>query len=123
MESYAMLIDGRAVRVAEQDDVIDPAKGEPFATVPRATRAHVDDAVGAASRAYKPWRTEEAVRRRALGECAKALQARVQEIGKILSMEQGKPLAAAVGEVFGASIWFSYYAGYQGAPEVLQDDA
>src|SRR5688572_4266359 len=71
MESYAMLIDGRAVRVAEQDDVIDPAKGEPFATVPRATRAHVDDAVGAASRAYKTWRTDEAVRRRALGECAK----------------------------------------------------
>jgi acyl-CoA reductase-like NAD-dependent aldehyde dehydrogenase len=121
--SYAMLIDGCAVRVPEQDDVIDPAKGAPFATVPRGTKAHVDEAVAAAGTAYRTWRTDEALRRRKLGECAKAIQARVQEIGKILSLEQGKPLAAAVGEVFGASIWFSYYAGYQPAPEVLQDDA
>jgi len=123
MESYSMLIDGRAVKVAEQDDVINPAKGEPFATVPRGTRAHVDEAIGAAARAYKTWRKDESLRRQKLNECAKALQARVQDIGKILSMEQGKPLQAAVGEVFGASIWFSYYANYQSASEVLQDDA
>ena len=118
-----MLIDGRAVRVAEQDDVINPAKGEPFATVPRGTKGHVDDAVDAASRAYKTWRKDEAFRRQKLTECAAAIQARVQDIGKILSLEQGKPLQAAVGEVFGASIWFSYYANYRPTPEVLQDDA
>jgi acyl-CoA reductase-like NAD-dependent aldehyde dehydrogenase len=123
MDTYSMLIDGRAVRVAEQDDVINPAKGEPFATVPRGTKAHVHDAVGAASRAYKTWRKDEAFRRQKLTECAAAIQARVQDIGKILSLEQGKPLQAAVGEVFGASIWFSYYANYRPTPEVLQDDA
>lgn len=118
-----MLIDGRAVTVAEQDDVINPAKGEPFATVPRATKAHVDEAVAAAAKAYRTWRKDEALRRAKLAECAKALQARVQDIGKVLSMEQGKPLQAAVGEVFGASIWFSYYASFKPQPEVLQDDA
>src|SRR5262245_24374693 len=122
MDTYSMLIDGRAVRVAEQDDVINPAKGEPFATVPRGTKAHVDEAVAAASKAYQTWRKDEALRRAKLAECAKVLQARVQDIGKVLSMEQGKPLQAAVGEVFGASIWFSYYAGFKPQPEILQDD-
>ena len=76
-----MLIDGRAVHVAEQDDVINPAKGAPFATVPRGTKAHVDEAVAAASKAYRSWRKDESVRRAKLAECAKVLQARVQEIG------------------------------------------
>jgi acyl-CoA reductase-like NAD-dependent aldehyde dehydrogenase len=123
MDTYSMLIEGRAVRVPEQDDVINPAKGAPFATVPRGTKAHVDAAVAAAKNAYTAWRKDEKLRRQKLNECAAAIQARVQDIGKILSLEQGKPLQAAVGEVFGASIWFTYYANYEAAPEVLQDDA
>src|SRR5262249_21366937 len=35
---------------------------------------------------------------------------------------QGKPMTAAMAEVFGASMWFSYFANLQTEPEVLQDD-
>ncbi len=122
MDAYQMVIDGRSVSTPEQDDVINPARGEPFATCPRGSAAHVDQAVQAAAAAYKTWRKDEALRRAKLNECAAAIQGRAQEIAHVLSQEQGKPLAAAMGEVFGASMWFSYYANLQLAPEVLADD-
>jgi acyl-CoA reductase-like NAD-dependent aldehyde dehydrogenase len=122
MESYGMLIDGRLVHGTERDDVIDPALGAAFASCPRGNAGHVDEAVGAAARAYRSWRKDEALRRQKLGECATAIQGHAQEIATLLSQEQGKPLAAAMGEVFGASMWFSYFAGLEVAPEVIHDD-
>ena len=109
MTSYAMLIDGRLVNTSDQDPVVNPAFGEPFATVARATKAHVDEAVEAAARAYRTWRKDEAFRRAKLQECAAALQGRAAEIAAVLSQEQGKPLNAAMMEVFGAAMWFSWY--------------
>src|SRR4029453_3981435 len=38
MSSYSMLINGRSVTPPEQDDVTNPARGEPFATLVRAIR-------------------------------------------------------------------------------------
>jgi acyl-CoA reductase-like NAD-dependent aldehyde dehydrogenase len=122
MQSHAMLIGGELVNTDEQDNVINPALAEPFATCARATPAHVDQAVEAASRAFGSWRKDEAFRRQKLNECAVAMQAKANDIGMLLSQEQGKPIGAAVGEVFGASIWFSYYAGLEMQPEILQDD-
>ncbi len=122
MESYSMVINGRSVATPEQDDVINPARGEPFATCPRGSAAHVDEAVQAAAAAYKSWRRDEAFRREKLRECATAIQGRAQEIAQVLSQEQGKPVTAAMGEVFGASMWFSYYAGLELSPEILADD-
>jgi len=122
MQSYAMLINGRSVNTTEQDPVINPAFGEPFATCARGTRAQVDEAMEAAAAAYPTWRKDEAFRRQKLRECAAAIQARVQDIAAVLSQEQGKPVAAATGEVFGASIWLNYFADLQLSPEILQDD-
>jgi acyl-CoA reductase-like NAD-dependent aldehyde dehydrogenase len=123
MQSYPMLIDGRLVSTPEQDNVINPALGAPFATCARATKAHVDDAVAAAARAYPAWRKDEALRRQKLHECAAALQTRAGEIAQVLTQEQGKPLNTAMMEIFGASMWFSYFANLEVHPEVLQDDA
>jgi acyl-CoA reductase-like NAD-dependent aldehyde dehydrogenase len=122
MQTYPMLIDGEPVTTAEQDPVINPALGEPFATCPRATKAHVDRAVEAASVAYRTWRKDEAFRRAKLKECAAAIQGRAQEIATLLSQEQGKPVHAATGEVYGASLWFGYFADLRLEPEVLTDD-
>jgi len=122
MQSYPMLIDGESVSAREQDPVINPALGEPFATCPRATKEHVDQAVDAAARAYRSWRRDESLRRAKLKECAAALQGRAQEIAMLLSQEQGKPINSAMMEVFGASMWFSYFADLKVEPEVLSDD-
>jgi acyl-CoA reductase-like NAD-dependent aldehyde dehydrogenase len=117
-----MLLNGRMVNTPEQDPVINPAFGKPFATCARATTAHVEEAMQAAAAAYKTWRKDEAFRRQKLRECAAAIQGKAQEIASVLSQEQGKPLAAATGEVFGASMWLNYFADLQIPPEVLQDD-
>ncbi len=123
MQSYPMLINGELINTTEQDPVIDPAKGEPFATCARATKEHVDQAMLAANAAFGEWRKDENLRRAKLGECAMAIQGRVQDLAALLSLEQGKPITAAMAEVFGASIWFSYFASLQLEPEVLQDDS
>jgi len=122
MKSYAMLINGRSVNTPEQDPVINPAFGEPFATCARATGAHVDEAMDAAAAAFPGWRKDQAFRRQKLRECAAAVQTHAQDIATVLSQEQGKPITAAMGEVFGASMWLSYFADLQLEPEILQDD-
>jgi len=122
MQSYSMLIDGRSVNTTDQDPVINPAFGEPFATCARATKAHVDQAVEAAGRAFTSWRKDESLRRQKLNECAATLQAKASEIAPVLSQEQGKPLQQATVEIFAASMWFSYFANLQIEPEILQDD-
>ena len=83
---YSMVIDGRSVTTGQWDDVINPAKGEPFAQCPRGTQANVEEAVTAAARAFKTWRTDEAVRRQKLNECAAAIQGRVQDIAAVMSL-------------------------------------
>ena len=85
MSAYSMLINGRSVTTPEQDDVINPARGEPFATCPRGNKSHVDDAVNGAAEAYKTWKKDEAFRRAKLNECAAAIQNRAQEIATVLS--------------------------------------
>ncbi len=122
MQSYGMLIDGRVVNTAEQDPVINPAFGEPFATCARGTKAHIGEAGDSAANACKTWRKDEAFRRQKLNECAAALQAKVNDIAPVLSQEQGKPVNQAVMELFGASMWFSYFASLEIQPEILQDD-
>jgi acyl-CoA reductase-like NAD-dependent aldehyde dehydrogenase len=76
------------VNVAEQDPVINPALGEPFATCPRASEAHVERALEAAARAYRSWRRDESLRRAKLKECTAALQGRAHDIAGLLSQEQ-----------------------------------
>ena len=79
---YAMVIDGRPVTTGQWDDVINPAKGEPFAQCPRGTRANVDEAVDAAARAFKTWRKDEAVRRQALVKDRKSTRLNSSHIQK-----------------------------------------
>jgi acyl-CoA reductase-like NAD-dependent aldehyde dehydrogenase len=78
--------------------------------------------MAAAEEAYAGWRTDLPARRRALTRCGEALQAAAPAIGRILTQEQGKPLAAAVNEVLGAAVWFHITAGLPLENEILQDD-
>jgi len=122
MQAFSLVIDGRAVATADHDPVINPALGEPFAQAPRATSAHVDEAMAAAARAYTTWRTDEALRRAKLLECAARLKERAQAIGEVLSMEQGKPIKQATGELYGAASWLKFFANFETKPETLLDD-
>lgn len=122
--AFTHLIDGALVPGARQFDVIDPATAAPFATCPDASREQVNAAVDAAARAFAgTWSRDEALRRRTLAHMSEVLAGRAEEIGRIVSQEQGKPLANAIGEVKGAAATLKLYADEPIPREVLRDDA
>jgi len=77
-----------------------PATGEPIARVRQATAVDYEMVVAAATRAFDSWRTVPAPRRgelvRALGE---ALRAKKDDLGLLVSLENGKILSEGLGEV------------------------
>ncbi len=97
---YFMIVNGEKVRTSREVRVVNPATGEVFATTSRADNATVDDAVAAAGRAFPAWAaTPLSARGAVLRKLADALEARAEEIAKLLVREQGKPLAEARHEV------------------------
>ena len=117
-----MTIGGTPASTSATFGVINPANGEVFEQAPECTREQLDGAMEAAHKAYRDWRSDEAARRQALNAAADALFAAAGDIGPVLTAEQGKPLADANMEVFGAGIWFKYYADLELPKEVIQDD-
>jgi acyl-CoA reductase-like NAD-dependent aldehyde dehydrogenase len=122
MGSFQLLIDGRLEDGDSTLEVINPATEEPVATCARASKAQLDKAVAAAKAAFPAWRdTPIEERRKALVAMADALQANAQDLGRLLTQEQGKPIEAAVGEVYGASAFFRYFANLDLPIKVLDD--
>jgi acyl-CoA reductase-like NAD-dependent aldehyde dehydrogenase len=121
--TFAHLIDGELVAGSRHFDVVNPATGAPFARCPDATRDDVERAMAAAARAFATgWARDEAARRRTLAHMSEALAARADEIGRLVCLEQGKPLAQAVGEVKGAAQVLRVYADEPIPRDVLRDD-
>ncbi|WP_018656143.1 aldehyde dehydrogenase family protein [Actinomadura flavalba] len=123
MPEHTMTIAGRPAPAEATFGVINPATGEVAEVAPDATRAQLDAAMHAAHAALPAWRGDEDARRKALLAAADVLYSRAAEIGRILTLEQGKPLREATGEVKGAGAWMKYYAGVEIPREVIQDDA
>jgi acyl-CoA reductase-like NAD-dependent aldehyde dehydrogenase len=119
-----MLIDGRMVAGDSTMSVINPATEAPVAECARASKAQLDEAVAAAKAAFPAWsKTSIDDRRKVLVAMADAIQNNVGELARLLTQEQGKPLADATGEVFGASAFFRYFASLDLPAKVVTDDA
>jgi succinate-semialdehyde dehydrogenase/glutarate-semialdehyde dehydrogenase len=108
-----LLIDGewRPGRDGKTIPVVDPATGGTIGTVAHATRADLDDALTAVARGFEAWKAVSAFERsKIMRAAAGLLRERKDRIAWILTREQGKPLAEAVGEVMaGADVidWFA----------------
>jgi acyl-CoA reductase-like NAD-dependent aldehyde dehydrogenase len=122
MSRFTMTIDGEEVTTEAVSPVVNPATGQEFAAAPLATMSQLDAAMTAAQRAYEAWRYDEPARRDALHHAAEALVAAADDIGPVLTAEQGKPLAEAKFEVRAAGEWFRYYADLAIPRETLKDD-
>ncbi|CAN5214248.1 aldehyde dehydrogenase family protein [soil metagenome] len=93
-------------------EVKDPATGEVVDSVPRGAAADVDSAVEAAARAFPGWAaTPGAKRAQLMHAAAEKMKAAVPEIARLLSREQGKPLAHATLEAMRVAENLEYYAG------------
>ena len=80
-------------------------------TYAQASAAQLDTALGAARAAQKIWaRTGLEARQTILMQIGNALMARADELGALLSREEGKPRAEGRGEVYRAGQFFTYYA-------------
>lgn len=93
--------------------VFDPATLELVGTAPLHGEADVDGAVARAVAASRAWAADRAPRRTALLGAAAALREKAPEIGRTLSLEQGKVLREAIGEVLVAADVFEYYAALE----------
>ena len=105
------LIGGEWVAGAARFDVNDPATGLKLAAVPNLGTPETLDAIAAADKAWPAWRAKTAKERHAvLMKWFALIMANADDLARILTAEQGKPLAEARGEVvYGASFieWFA----------------
>ncbi|MBB3196486.1 NAD-dependent succinate-semialdehyde dehydrogenase [Roseateles terrae] len=105
------LINGEWVGGAARFDVDDPATGELLTHVANLGASEADAAVTAAEAAWPAWRAKTAKERAAiLMRWYHLLIQHADDLSRILTAEQGKPLAEARGEiVYGASFleWFA----------------
>lgn len=123
MSDYKMLIGGRLVDGDATMEVINPATGAPFVTVPRASARQVDEAVAAAKAALPGWgATPFGDRGAKLVALADAIAAHADDLARILTTEQGKPLAEAKGEVAWTEGYLRHYATLELPDRVIQDD-
>ncbi|RYE08267.1 MAG: NAD-dependent succinate-semialdehyde dehydrogenase [Hyphomicrobiales bacterium] len=91
--------------------VLNPATGEKLADLPRATTADLDAALGAADRGFRLWKAISAYdRAKVLRRAADIMRERDAEIGRTLTLEQGKPLAEAIAEVRNSADIFEWFA-------------
>ena len=103
-------IDGAWVGGEATIPVDNPATGEIIGTVPKFAREETAKAIDAAHAAFADWRKRPAVERAAF--CLKihdALMANQEELGRLLTIEMGKPLAEAKGEVAYAAAFFKWF--------------
>lgn len=128
MSTYNLIIDGKKVATDETFPVINPATEEVIAQCPKATAAHVDQAVAAARRAFPSWSaTPDAERSKLVHAIADALEAHSEELTNLLTLEQGKPGNGFAGmgaafEIGGTLAWAHATADLELPVEVIQDN-
>jgi succinate-semialdehyde dehydrogenase / glutarate-semialdehyde dehydrogenase len=92
-------------------EVIDPATQNVLGTVPDMDGSDTRDAIEAAEAAFRPWRQKTHAERAALIEAWHDLMIdNIEDLALLLTLEQGKPLTEARGEIrYGASFvkWFA----------------
>ncbi len=96
-ERYRMFVDGAWVgsESGATFDAISPSTGEVFGWVPEGTRGDAQRAIDAANRAAPAWARLSAFdRAAAMRRVAEAIDARLDELARTLTLDQGKPLRA-----------------------------
>jgi succinate-semialdehyde dehydrogenase/glutarate-semialdehyde dehydrogenase len=125
-----MLIGGewRQAAAHEEIEVVNPATEDVVASVPSGAPEDVEFAVATAKRAFGEWsRTDVEKRAAILSKAADLIHEHAKELAGVLTSEQGKPVAEAMGEVTHLAHGVRYYAeaatkvrgSYQDLPSTL----
>lgn len=111
-ELFANYIDGEWISGDRTTDDINPSDtGDIVGCSSHATRSQADEAIAAAHRAFAAWSVSGPQRRHdMLKNVGDGIFAHKEEIGRLLSREEGKTLAEGIGETLRAAQVFLFFA-------------
>jgi succinate-semialdehyde dehydrogenase/glutarate-semialdehyde dehydrogenase len=105
------LINGQWLKGSSRFDVNDPSTGLKLADVANLGAKDAEDAITAANAAWPAWRSKTGKERHAiLLKWYQLLMANVEDLGRIMTAEQGKPFLEAKGEVTYGASFVEWYA-------------
>ncbi|MCA8879158.1 MAG: aldehyde dehydrogenase family protein [Rhodobacteraceae bacterium] len=112
LDMNGLYIDGRWENGATAIENRNPSDvSDLIGLCPQATTAQLDEVIEAARRAQPRWWAAGVQKRHdVLMAIGTELMARADEIGRLVSREEGKPLAEGRGEVYRAGQFFTYFA-------------
>lgn len=92
-------------------EVINPATAEILGRVPHCGAEETRAAIAAAQAAFPAWKAKTANdRSNIMFKLADLIRAHVEELAKLLTMEQGKSLAESRGEIMGSASYIQWFA-------------
>ncbi|HFZ2391846.1 succinate-semialdehyde dehydrogenase [Klebsiella aerogenes] len=101
---------------------VNPTTGEVVSSLPWSTEQQVDSAIAQAQQAFRQWRhVAIADRAAALRKVGSAMRARGEALAQMISLEMGKPIAQARGEVSKSANLCDWYAEH--GPAMLATEA
>lgn len=120
---YRMLIGGEMVESDASVEIDDPASGLLVGNAPVPSPADISAAVAAASSAFPAWSsTPIDERSRVLLAIVDAIEARSEEVARLITLEQGKTIAESRAEVSEAIVYGRWFATWRPEERVLRDD-
>lgn len=105
------LINGEWVSGDAGLEVFEPANGRLLGSVPDLPQARILEAIQAAHAAFRPWANTSPIARAAVLEgWNDRILAQAEALGALLALENGKPLAEAIGEIRYAASFVHWFA-------------
>ncbi len=119
---FTMTIGGKPVGGAGTFPVLNPATEQEIAPAPDCSREQLDEAVAAARAAFPAWASTPIDKRReGLLAIAGVLAANAEDLKRLLTAEQGKPIDAAFGDVMGGAMWCQATSTFDLPVHVVED--
>jgi len=125
VQKYPIVVGGKSIHTSDHFEVRNPATGEGVGLAPKASRAQLDDAIAAANAAFPSWSNlPDAERKNVCRAVTKKIGEHAEELARLLTMEQGKPLNGLGSrfELGGTQAWAGYTAELDIPVKVLQDN-
>lgn len=108
---YQLYIGGKWVDSKNRFEVRNPANGQVLASVPDADVSQMAQAIESAVQVERYWAQRPAQERsRILMDASRLMRERKEELAKILTSEEGKPLTEARGEILYAASFLDWFA-------------
>lgn len=120
---YRMLINGELVDGPTSTEIRDPATGLLVGHAPIPSTQQVNQSVAAASAAFPAWSaTPVEERARVVHAMADAIEARAEDIARLVTLEQGKIIAESRADIANAVAYGRWFAGWRPQKRVHRDD-